>query len=235
LQTNVPRLNFLDKFSATILPANNCSPSAQVENKRNTVYTENTINKKGTQKSNIGSTSQAVHSKNTYLLGSLNDTHSNINDRDQSIITNSTKSAPVHRSKKKIVPTSDEPAIKSSTFAQVGTKCKAEYTENGINCKINKETTQNSNIVSMSQLVQIILTNLLHSLDATHSSVNICSHSTQKNDTQSFNLLNDIQPPFQAQSRHSSRPQVQTKHTNVSQNFVYFSSVENTFKNNSRQ
>jgi len=150
LRRNVPGL--LEKFSATILPANNCSPSTQVENKCNTVYIENTINKKGTQKSNISSTSHAVHSKNTNLLGSLNDTYSNINDRDQYIITNATQSAPVQtarngRSKKKIVPTSDEPAIKSSTFAQVGTKCIAKYTENGINCKINKERAQNSNIV----------------------------------------------------------------------------------------
>jgi len=80
----------------------------------------------------------------------------------------------------------------------------------------------------MSQPVQSILTNLLHSLDATHSSININSHSTQKNDTQSFNLLNDIEPPFQDQSRHSSRPQVQTKHTNVSTDFEYFSTMSRT-------
>jgi len=188
VRRNVPRLNLLDKFDATIQPTKNSTIHAQLGKKRNAVYAENIINKVCSQKKVVDSTSHPVQSKKTKLVGNLNTKGSMVSSISHSILTNTTESKHVKISrnsisKNKIVATSDvnitstshDESSKSTSCSQVSRKRNAEYTENGKIPTFNQKKIPKSNIVSVSQLVHNIINNLVGSFNVTHPTVTISS------------------------------------------------------------
>jgi len=241
VRRNVPGLNLLNKFDATIQPDKYSSTSAKVGKKRNAGYTDNIINNICSQDDVVNSIEQPVQIKKTKFARNLGAKHSKSNSISHSIPTNTTELSPVKISTKsmtkgKIVPTSDvngtstnhDQSSNSSSCSQVRRKRIAEYMQHGNNPTVIQKEMPKSNFVTTSQPVHNILSNLLERLNDRHATVNV---SSQDNNTMSNHVEKvpqAVQPQFKDQQVNVSIPQNQTRHKQIATDDDYFETMSRT-------
>jgi hypothetical protein len=235
VRRNVPGLNLMNKFDETIQPVNISTISPKAGKKRNDVCTETSINKKCSQKEVLDSIADPVQSKKTKFSGLSHSTETNttkIPPGKTSRISTSKKTRGQPSDVKNTSPKLQQKG-KSSSCSHVPRKRTVECSVKQNNPRSKKQLNPKSNIPSMSQPVEKILTNLLASLDATHPSVSSSSQDIHRNPTQSPNAT--PQPPVTDQQCSGSGPQVQLKRKQIATDSEYFETMSKTLQQTTQE